>query len=270
MNLDIPTGLSPFSHTGADPKKGGSGKHVKRPTRDNWREWGFDFSIVYPRDRLCYYVQHGYQAADGKWKFMYCLGSPKGLTNGVPLPDPEGVAKCQGIIVPGYNQPLHDAGNFANNKGMTQMVFRMGVLNWSTQSFQVFTFKEAYFKEMGEVLRTDLESAGKIDLSRITWKTFCQPHGNGWRIEMRPVYPAPNKTVEDIKAFFSGHADQYKAMTESFVYEMTEEQIRAEVGAAPPAAGNVQPGNGLDFFGTDDGSAGITKQDIPAESDFEF
>lgn len=258
MPIEIPSGQSLFSKTGGgDPLTGGNLTRIKKPNSDTWKQFGVDFSIIYPVDRLYFYIQHEFFLR-GKWHYIYCLGTPNNLVNGEIVPTVEGSKKCASIILPGTEIPLHNVTDFMDeNDARTRIYYRFGIVNWSSSAIQLadFTFEgpNSPMRLMMNAWQEDMRitQSQALDVTKITWRWTCEASGRAYRHVIRPIpYSNQWKTREDIQNYVAntpGAMDQFKKMKEWFTPRSTEEAIREELGAT--VKGNIGSLSGEDIFG---------------------
>lgn len=233
----IPTQPSAFSRNEGDPKKGGTGFRVKRPQQDNWREYGFEFTVVHPLDQPYFFIEHQLKLAGG-WKSVYCLGTPPEFTNGQIQPDPLGVERCRQITIPGYNVPLHECANeLPEGEARTRVLYRFIVINWSTEAIQLMDAPEMALQKMFETIQEDAAAnGGKLDMLKFTWAWKCEPSGAMWKNVVEPVYYTRWRTRQDIQELWGkpGRQERYEKIHRAFSRAQTLDQILETLGGAKP------------------------------------
>lgn len=256
-----------------DPTKGGTGIFTRRPTKENWRQYVVDFTILYPLAEPYRWLQHGVRVG-GKWVVVYCLGSDGHtvVDNKVEL-NPEGVRKCQSIILPvgDGSVNLHESAGQMDNASVALM-YRYIIANWSSNSIQIIDLPDSMLAphegdqggtRMFSVINEYRQRDPDFPLTRFMWRLHCESNGQSYRRRVDPVGESLWKTDQELGAFVrqEGHGKRYKECEDRFGAAMSMQQICEKLGVQVPAG--TAPTEGEDYFGRE--AAGPTPSKLPTE-----
>jgi hypothetical protein len=235
---------------------------AKRPSKDNWKEFSYDFTILHPLADPYFYVQHMVKVG-GAWKSAYCLGTPQALVNGKLEMDPAGVEKCESIILPiqGTQINLHESAGQMEDAS-TSLNYRYIIANWSGNAVQIADFNErmlASFSSdkgggmrMFDVINEYMRAKGQVDLTAFTWRFHCEQNGGSWRNNIDSIGESLWKTRDELGAFMrqEGFGKRFQECKDKFGAAMTYGQICEKLGVQP-SVGPAGLTEGENYFGQD-------------------
>lgn len=233
---------------------GGVGLYTRKAAKDEWKTWGFRFQILSPTYG---WVQHSFPIIDDThiasrddgskptWAFVPCLGSPIDQSSPTIDLDPEGVARCRQLIIPGTNTSLHECDHVTHNgqSGFTSYMYRCMILNWTSQTVQLLDMKtsawERLFMGVEELQKTYDK---KFNILNYTFEAKCVPLPGAapYRYDLGLIGdPHGHKGPDDIKQWVNSsqeNREQYALAQKRLSPLLTPEEVSRLVGLPP-----VQP-----------------------------
>lgn len=245
-----------------DTSTGGNRLFASKTSQsDDWQNWGFDFQLV---SEPVGYVLHGFPVVDPTnvpipdyrddkptWFNIPCLGST-GEENeeGEMAIDPEGVAECQSIIIPGTDVSVHDCERLEN--GRTQTMYRAAIFNWDSDCFQILELKSyawsSLFDSMNNTMERRVKQEKDFDFHNYTCFATAQelPGQFPYKYKLDMV-AADHYSWEQVveKAQEPEHRERYEQVRNLADPVMTPDEVRKAIGI-PVNGSDPDKGHGAD------------------------
>jgi len=193
------------------------------------QDWQVQCRLIDPNDPY-YYNRHAFQIPGSDRRgYAYCLGSPadgwKGQEGEIQL-DPNGVAQCRSIIVPGLNQPLHDVDDGGD------IYLHFLCWNWDKHVLQVLAlrFKGSLSRAIYDLYIEQCVPQG-TDLSQFDIVLRAEPgNGNFWTYKVTPAAPTGQRDIDTVASEIQAQLQEPEDPDEPYVMQaynprMTKEAI---------------------------------------------
>lgn len=253
-----------------DLSTGGDRLFVQTPGRDDdWQSWGFDFQLI---TEPIGFVQHNFEVQDPSnvpipeyrdeplsWLFVPCVGST-GEENeeGEMKVDPEGVAECQKIVIPGTDISLHNCDKMEN--GRTQTMYRAAIFNWDGDCFQILEMKSYAWEQLFDALNRTMERKFKQgeDFDFHAYTCYAETQETQGAAPYRynlSVVATDHYSFEQVKAKAQEdeHQERYNEVRSAANPTLTAEEVRKRIGAIDDA-GEDSDSSKVRSHGADEGA----------------
>lgn len=182
-----------------------------------------------------YFNQHRFQVA-GRWQHVYCLGSPadgwRGHDDDLVL-EAAGVERCQSIMVPGLNRPLHEVDDGGS--------VRCHFLVWEWDSHMVKVLAVPAGGSLYKALEDVLSSQGSLT-SFDLFLSCSEGNGTFWNYAAMPKVQSQDlgAVQAEIAAQLQPPTDDspsvHAAYNPVMTYEAIMERLKRAMGDKPAAA----------------------------------